>query len=77
MFSYFLFNVIGQNSTSIVLIENLVVKRDKNWLKNGREKAARMNGNLIGINRSCFQWPKWYLMDVIGNLTKGRSFIMA
>jgi hypothetical protein len=77
MFSYFLFNVIGQNSTSIVLIENLVVKRDKNWLKNEREKAARMNGNLIGINCSCFQWPKWYFMDVIGNLTKGRSFIMA
>jgi len=46
MFSYFLFNVIGQNSASTGLNGNLVVKRDENWLKNKRKYFARMNGNL-------------------------------
>ncbi|MCM4151700.1 hypothetical protein DHD05_08865 [Arenibacter sp. N53] len=51
MFSYFLFNVIGQNSASLALNENLVVKRDKNWLNNEWKNFVRVNGYLPRINR--------------------------
>ena len=66
MFSYLLFNVMGQNSTSHALNGNLVVKREKKWLKNGRDIFVRINGNLQGINRRGVQWAKSCFMGIIG-----------
>ena len=77
MFSYFLFNVIGQNSASLALNENLVVERDKNWLKNEGKNVVRVNGYLQRINRSWALKRKEYFMGINGSLAECSWSIVA
>ena len=53
-----------------ILNENLVVERDKNWLKNEGKNVVRVNGYLQRINRSCAFKRKEYFMDVNGSLAE-------
>ncbi|TQO35661.1 hypothetical protein GQ41_0210 [Arenibacter algicola] len=57
-----------QNSTSLGLNRNLVVKREKKWLKNERNIFVGINGNLQGINRSWSTKDKKHFKDVNGSL---------